>query len=209
MRMEHHQAFGGGAVGVKNQISWPCPDRRPEPCLHQYIVPELPMRIQCVGPATNAPVGPIHVMVRVQMAVIGAQAPSDEQLRRAHLRPVRDSASQHRERPGSRAARAPTRWRVFCRLKTATRCLPVVYSDYSRRRTNRGRETMRDDPWTAANRDKEQQKVTIPPRRKPTVETPAAPTKPTISGPFWTGKKSAPDLPKPQGVADARQRTDD
>jgi hypothetical protein len=44
---------------------------------------------------------------------------------------------------------------------------------------------MRDDPWTAANRDKEQQKVTIPPRRKPTAETPAAPTKPTISGPFW------------------------
>ena len=52
---------------------------------------------------------------------------------------------------------------------------------------------MRDDPWTAANRDKEQQKVTIPPRRKSTAETPAAPTKPTISGPFWTGKKSAPD----------------
>ena len=48
---------------------------------------------------------------------------------------------------------------------------------------------MRDDPWTAANRDKEQQKVTIPPRRKPTAETPPAPTKPTISGPFWTGKK--------------------
>jgi len=48
-------------------------------------------------------------------------------------------------------------------------------------------------------------KVTIPPRRKQTAETPAAPTKPTISGPFWTGKKSAPDLPKPQGVVDARQ----
>ena len=43
---------------------------------------------------------------------------------------------------------------------------------------------MRDDPWTAANRDKEQQKLTIPPRRKPTAVTPAAPTKPTIrSGP--------------------------
>jgi hypothetical protein len=68
---------------------------------------------------------------------------------------------------------------------------------------------MRDDPWTAANRDKEQQKVTIPPRRKPTAEGPAAPTKPTISGPFWTGKKSAPDLQKPQGVVDARQRTND
>ena len=48
---------------------------------------------------------------------------------------------------------------------------------------------MRDDPWTAANRDKEQQKLTIPPRRKPTAETPPAPTKPTISGPFSTGKK--------------------
>ena len=92
---------------------------------------------------------------------------------------------------------------------TAPRSLPVVYSDHSTRRTNRGRETMRDDPWTAANRDKEQQKVTIPPRRKPPVETSAAPTKPTISGPFWTGKKSAPDVSKPQGVVDARQRTDD
>jgi hypothetical protein len=40
---------------------------------------------------------------------------------------------------------------------------------------------MRDDPWTAANRDKEQPKVTIPQRRKPTAETPGAPTKPTIS----------------------------
>ena len=30
---------------------------------------------------------------------------------------------------------------------------------------------MRDDPWTAASRDKEQQKVTMQPRRKPTVET--------------------------------------
>jgi hypothetical protein len=65
---------------------------------------------------------------------------------------------------------------------------------------------MRDDPWTAANRDKEQLKVPISPRRKPTAETPGAPTKPTISGPFWTGKKSAPDVPKPQGVVDARQR---
>ena len=46
---------------------------------------------------------------------------------------------------------------------------------------------MRDDPWTVANRDKEQQKIAVPPRRKPTAETPAAPTKPTISGPFWTG----------------------
>ena len=74
---------------------------------------------------------------------------------------------------------------------------------------NRGRETMRDDPWTAANRDKEQQKVTIRPRRKQTSEIPAVPAKPTISGPFWTGKQSAPDLPRPRGVVDARQRTDD
>ena len=51
---------------------------------------------------------------------------------------------------------------------------------------------MRDDPWTAANRDKEQQKVTIPPRRKPTVETASPPSKPTVSGPFWTGKNLHP-----------------
>ena len=68
---------------------------------------------------------------------------------------------------------------------------------------------MRDDPWTAANRDKEQQKVTIPPRRKQTAETASPPSKPTVSGPFWTGKKSAPEIPNPQGVVDARQRTDD
>jgi hypothetical protein len=68
---------------------------------------------------------------------------------------------------------------------------------------------MRDDPWTAANRDKEQQKVTTPPRRKPTAETASPQSKPTVSGPFWTGKKSTPDVPKPQGVVDARQRTDD
>ena len=72
----------------------------------------------------------------------------------------------------------------------------VLYSDRSTRQTNRGRETMRDDPWTAANRDKEQQKVTIPPRRKSTAETPAAPTKPPISGPFWTGKKISTRSPK-------------
>src|SRR5262249_35049849 len=66
---------------------------------------------------------------------------------------------------------------------------PCYRFDHSTRRTNRGRETMRDDPWTAANRDQEQRKVTIPPRRKPTAETPGAPSKPTISGPFWTGKK--------------------
>jgi hypothetical protein len=68
---------------------------------------------------------------------------------------------------------------------------------------------MRDDPWTLANRDKEQQKVTMPPRRKPTVETASSPSKPTVSGPFWTGKKSAPDIPKPQGAVDVRQRIDD
>ena len=58
---------------------------------------------------------------------------------------------------------------------------------------------MRDDPWTAANRDKEQQKVTIPAKRKQTTETASPPSKPAVSGPFWTGKKSAPDVPKPQG----------
>ena len=68
---------------------------------------------------------------------------------------------------------------------------------------------MRDDPWTAANRDKEQQKVTIPPRRKPKAETASPPPKPTISGPFWTGEKYAPDVPKRHGVVDGRQRTDD
>jgi hypothetical protein len=52
---------------------------------------------------------------------------------------------------------------------------------------------MRDDPWTAANRDREQQKVTIPPKRRQTAETAPPPSKPTVSGPFWTGKKSAPD----------------
>ena len=68
---------------------------------------------------------------------------------------------------------------------------------------------MRDDPWTAANRDKEQLKVTIPSKRKQTAETPSPLSKPTVSGPFWTGKKSVPDVTNPQGVIDARQRTDD
>ena len=61
---------------------------------------------------------------------------------------------------------------------------------------------MRDDPWTAANRDKEQQKVTTPSRRKPTAETASPQSKSAVSGPFWTGKKSAPDVPKPQGVVE-------
>jgi hypothetical protein len=56
---------------------------------------------------------------------------------------------------------------------------------------------MRDDPWTAANRDKQQHKVTTLPRRKPTAETASPQSKPTVSGPFWTGKKSTPDVPKP------------
>jgi hypothetical protein len=68
---------------------------------------------------------------------------------------------------------------------------------------------MRDDPWTAANRDKEQLKVTIRPTRRQTAKTASPPSKPTVSGPFWTGKKSVPDVPNPQGVIDARQRTDD
>jgi hypothetical protein len=67
---------------------------------------------------------------------------------------------------------------------------------------------MRDDPWTAANRDKGQQKVTIPPKRKPTAEKASPPSKPTVSGPFWTGK-TALDVRKPRVVVDARQRTDD
>ena len=65
---------------------------------------------------------------------------------------------------------------------------------------------MRDDPWTAANRDKEQLKVTIRPTRKQTAETASPPSKPTVSGPFWTGKKSVPDVPNAQGVIDARQQ---
>jgi hypothetical protein len=52
----------------------------------------------------------------------------------------------------------------------------VLYSDRSTRRINRGRETMRDDPWTAANRDKEQLKVTIRPTRKQTAETASPPS---------------------------------
>jgi hypothetical protein len=68
---------------------------------------------------------------------------------------------------------------------------------------------MRDDPWTAANRDKEGQKVTIPPRRKATAEARLPPSKPTISAPFWTGQKTASDVPQPQGIVDTRQRTDD
>ena len=51
---------------------------------------------------------------------------------------------------------------------------------------------MRDDPWTAANRDKEQLKVTIRPTRKQTAETASPPSKPTVSGPFWTGKNPCP-----------------
>jgi hypothetical protein len=62
---------------------------------------------------------------------------------------------------------------------------------------------MRDDPWTAANRDKEHQKVTIPPKRKQTDETASPAAKPTVSGPFWTGKISAAD------AVDSGQRTDD
>ena len=68
---------------------------------------------------------------------------------------------------------------------------------------------MRDDPWTAANRDKEQLKVTIRPTRKRIGERASPPSKPTVSGPFWTGKKSVPDVANPQGVIDARQHTDD
>ena len=105
----------------------------------------------------------------------------------------------------SRAARALGAG-GFLSPGTAQRSLPVAgYTVIeSTRRTNRGRETMRDDPWTAANSDKEQQKVTIPPKRKPMAETASPPSTPTVSGPFWTGKKSAPDVPKLQG---GRRRT--
>jgi hypothetical protein len=102
--------------------------------------------------------------------------------------------------PGSRATRAPARQR-FLSPGTAPRSR-VLYSIAQHGEQNRGRETMRNDPWTAANRDKEQKKVTISPRRRPTAETASPPTKPTVSGPFWTGKKSAPDVRKPQGVVD-------
>jgi hypothetical protein len=99
---------------------------------------------------------------------------------------------------------------VFCRQgQPALPSRHVLYSDRSKRRTNRGRETMRDDPCTAANRDKEGQKVTIPPRRKATADTRSPPSKPTISGTFWAGQKTAPDVPQPQGIVGARQRTDD
>jgi hypothetical protein len=52
---------------------------------------------------------------------------------------------------------------------------------------------MRDDPCTAANRDKEQQKVIIPPRREPTAETASPPSKPTVSGPFWARPAGSSD----------------
>ena len=106
----------------------------------------------------------------------------------SEIAPANTKNGRDRERPEPRRA-----------VATDSPAYPsgrVLYSDRSTRRTNRGRETMRDDPWTAANRDEEQQKVTIPPRRKPTVETLAAPTKPTISGPFWTGKKISTRSPK-------------
>ena len=148
--------------------------------------------------------------VAVSGTIRSAQAPSDKQSGRVGIPFVTDSASQHRGQPESNRER-PEHQRSggFFVARDSPRSLPVLHSDHLARRTNRGRETMRDDPWTAANRDKEQPKVTIPLRRKPTAETPAASTKPTISGPFWTGKKSAPDVPKPQGAVDARQRTDD
>src|SRR5215469_8057402 len=92
----------------------------------------------------------------------------------------------------------------FCRQgQPALPSRHVLYSDRSKLRTDRGRETMREDPWTAADRDKEGQKVTIPPRRRATAETRSPPSKPTISGPFWTGQKTAPDVRQPQGITDA------
>jgi hypothetical protein len=131
---------------------------------------------------------------------------------RVGLPSVRDSASQHRERPGSNRERLEHRRAGGFFVAEDSTTFPscrVLYFDRSTRRISRGRETMRDDPWTAANRDKEQLKVTIRSTRKQTAETASPPSKPTVSGPFWTGKKSVPDVPNPQGVIDARQRTDD
>src|SRR5262249_44753761 len=96
-----------------------------------------------------------------------------------------------------------------CRWFSCSSASHMLYSNHSTRRTNRGRETMRDDPWTAANRDKGQLKVTKPPKRTQTAATASSPSKPTVSGPFWTGKKSAADVPKSRSAGDARQRTDD
>jgi hypothetical protein len=110
---------------------------------------------------------------------------------------------------GSRAPRASAIWRVLSPGQHPFPWCRVLHSDRSTRRTNRGRETMRDDPWTAANRDKEQPKVTIAPTRNRTAETASPPSKRTVSGPFWTGKTSAPDVPNPQRVIAARQRTED
>jgi hypothetical protein len=60
---------------------------------------------------------------------------------------------------------------------------------------------MRDDPWTAANREKGQLKVTKPPKRAQTAATASSPSKPTVSGPFWTGKKSAADVQSLEALA--------
>src|SRR6516164_7952925 len=51
-----------------------------------------------------------------------------------------------------------------------------------------------------ANRDRVQLKLTTRPKRTRTAETASPPPKPTISGPFWTGNNSTPDLPKPQAL---------
>jgi hypothetical protein len=106
--------------------------------------------------------------------------------------PANTENGRDRERPEHQRALAG-----FCRQEQPRVPFPsrgILGSP--RRLTNRGRETMRDDPWTVANREKEQQKVTIPPKRKPTAETASPPSKPTVSGPFWTREKICIRCPK-------------
>jgi hypothetical protein len=128
-----------------------------------------------------------------RMAAFGAQAPSDKQQgtpSTCQRAPANTGNGRDRERIQHQPAGG------FCRQgQPALPSRHVLYSDRSKRRTNRGREAMRDDPRTAANRDKEGQKVTIPPRRKATAETRSPPPKPTISGPFWTGQKNSTGCP--------------
>jgi hypothetical protein len=54
---------------------------------------------------------------------------------------------------------------------------------------------MRDDPWTAANRNKEEQKEPKSTQRKKTPATASSPSKPAVSGPFWTGREIRRDVP--------------
>jgi hypothetical protein len=199
-----------GYQGAEPVVATPAPERPALP--EQVHVPDQADPSRTAGYVTRMPGG------------VGGAAPRGVPLSRssAHRRhptsnragyafnlsetaPANTENGRDRERPEHQRAGGF----FVARNSPAFPSRRVVYCDRSTRRTNRGRETMRDDPWTAANRDKEQQKVTIPPKRQPTAETASPPSKPTVTEPFWTGKKSAPDVPKPQGVVDARQRTDD